>query len=84
MSSITIHGLDDALASAIRAKARAERTSINRAVKRLLEEVLGVRPSGQKHRKSFERFCGMWSRAQAKEFEKAVADFEKVERADWR
>jgi hypothetical protein len=84
MTSITIHNLDDSLAVLLRAKARADGTSLNATIKRLLESALGVRPSAAKHRKDFEKFCGMWSKAQAAEFDKAVADSEKVDPADWR
>lgn len=84
MSSLTIHGLDETLASLLRAKARAEGTSINRLIKRLLEEALGVKASRGKHRKDFERFLGMWSKAQAAEFDKATEDFDEVDREDWR
>jgi hypothetical protein len=84
MTSITIHNLDDSLATLLRAKARADGTSLNQAIKRLLEGALGVRPSTTKHRKEFARFYGMWSKAQATEFDKAVADLEKADPGDWR
>lgn len=84
MGSITIHDLDETLASLIRARARAEGQSLNQTIKRLLEESLGVRPRAQKHRQHFERFCGMWSKAQAAQFDKAVADLGRVDPGDWR
>ena len=84
MTSITIHGLDESLAALIRAKARAEGASLNRTIKRLLEDALGVRPSARKHRGDFEKFCGMWSKAQAAEFDKAVGDLEKIDQDEWR
>jgi plasmid stability protein len=85
MTSITIHNLDDALAALLRAKARADGTSLNQAIKRLLEGALGARPSTTKHRKEFAKFCGVWSKAQAAEFDKAVvADLEKADAGDWR
>src|SRR4030067_402042 len=84
MTSITIHNLDDSLATLIRARARADGTSLNQAIKRLLEEALGVRPSTAKHREEFAKFCGRGSKRAAAEFDKAVADLEKVDPRDWR
>ena len=84
MSSITIHDLDKSVAELIRHRARAEGTSLNRTIKRLLEEALGVRPSRQTHRKDFEKFCGAWTKAQAVEFDRTLAELEKVDPADWR
>ena len=83
MPSITIHDLDDALATLIRARARDEGTSLNQTIKRLLESALGVRPPAPTNRKHFEKFCGMWSKAQANEFAKATKDFERVDPRDW-
>ena len=83
MSSITIHDLDETLASLIRAKARAEGKSLNQTIKRLLEEALGIKAARHKHRKDFEKFCGMWSKTQVAEFEKATADLERVNPEDW-
>ena len=84
MSSITVHDLDETIAGLIRAKARAEGKSLNQTIKRLIEEALGVKPVNQKHRKDFEKFCGMWSKAQAAEFNAATADLERVNPEDWR
>jgi len=84
MTSITIHDLDESVALLIRQRARAEGASLNRTIKRLLEEALGVRPATQKHRKQFEKFCGIWSKAQAAEFARAVADLGTVDPSDWR
>lgn len=84
MPSITIHGLDDSVAALIRARARAEGTSLNQVIKRLLDDALGVRPSHGKHRKAFEKFCGVWSKEQTAEFERALRQFGKVDPGDWR
>lgn len=85
MSSFTVHDLDPEVAKLLRQRARAEGTSVNRVVKRLIEEALGVRPSArQKHRKDFEKLCGAWSKAEADEFDRAVADLQQVDPEDWR
>ncbi len=84
MSSITIHDLDETLATLIRARARAEGISLNKTIKRLIEEALGVKTTRCKHRKDFEKLCGMWSKAQVAELDGAVADLGRVDPADWR
>ena len=84
MTSITIHGLDEPLAELIRSRARSEGLSINRMIKKLLEESLGVKP-GQKdtNRGDFEEFCGMWSESDLREFEKKTEEFRRVNPEDW-
>ena len=84
MPSITIHDLEPSLAHLIRARARADGASLNQTIKRLLEGALGLRPPAPTHRKHFEKFCGMWSKAQAAEFTKATRDFGRVDLKDWR
>lgn len=75
MKSMTIHGVDESLAKLIQAKARSEGLSINKTIKKLLEESLGVRPSYRdKNRRNFEEFCGMWSDSEYKEFKERTAD----------
>ncbi len=84
MPSITIHDLDQHVATLIRERARRDGTSLNKTIKALLENALGVRPVSAVHRKNFEKFCGTWTKAQAAEFERATADFDEVDPRDWR
>lgn len=84
MISITIHNVDESLAKLLRARAQADGTSLNQTIKRLLEGALGVKPFPANHRKDFEKSCGMWSKAQAAELDRATADLEKVDPQDWR
>lgn len=85
MSSFTVHDLDPMVARLLKDRARAEGTSINRTIKRILEEALGVRPvARQKHRAHFEKFLGKWSRAEAEAFDRAVSDMGAVDPRDWK
>ena len=85
MKSITIHGIDDPLAELIKSKARSEGLSVNKTVKKLLEEALGVKPSRKgKFRDEFEEFCGMWTESDLKEFEEKTKDLRVVNDEDWR
>jgi len=48
MKSITIHGLDGPLDTLIREKARKQQLSLNKTIKLLLEESLGLTGRGSK------------------------------------
>ncbi len=84
MKSITIHGIDDPLAELIKSKAQSEGLSINKTVKKLLEESLGVKPRNKGiNRSDFEEFCGIWSESDRTEFEDKTEDLRNVNYADW-
>ena len=84
MKSITIHGLDEHLAALIEAKAKEEGLSLNKTIKKILEEYLGVKMKDEKqHRRDFEEFCGLWSQTELSQFDEALKDFEKVNEKDW-
>ena len=84
MKSITIHKIDAPLAELIKSKAKSEGLSINKTVKKILEESLGVKP---KHsgafRKDFEEFCGIWSDVDLAEFNETTEYFNKIDPEDW-
>lgn len=85
MKSITIHGIDDPLAELIKSRAQAEGLSINKTVKKLLEESLGVKPGEKdKNRGDFEEFCGIWSDSELKEFEENTKELRNIDHGDWK
>ncbi len=84
MKSITIHGIDDPLAELIKSKAQSEGLSVNKTVKKLLEESLGVKPRNKGiNRSDFEEFCGIWSESEHTEFEDKTKDLRSVDYKDW-
>jgi hypothetical protein len=85
MKSITIHGLDDSLEALIEETAQKEGLSLNKTVKKLLRQALGMESSGNGDRKAgFAEFCGVWSKAELSEFEKNTKDMRKVDPRDWK
>jgi hypothetical protein len=85
MKSLTIHGIDDPVIKLIKAKARDEGESLNKTVKKLLEQSLGVKSAAtQPHRRDFEGLCGVWSKEDKESFDKAVSDFEKIDESEWK
>jgi hypothetical protein len=84
MKSITIHGLDEPLEAMIEEKARKEGLSLNKTVKMLLRQALGLEPGGNGDRKAdFSEFSGVWSKADVREFEEKTRDLRKVDSRDW-
>lgn len=84
MKSITIHNLDEPLNALLREKARQQGTSLNKTIKSLLEESLGITP-GKKpgHRDDFLDLCGIWSPEEVARFEKTQSDFAQIDPKDW-
>ena len=84
MKSITIHGVDDPLAELIKSRAKEEGLSINKTVKKLLEESLGVRPANSgRNRHNFEEFCGVWSESEHKEFDVNTRELREIDPEEW-
>ena len=84
MKSITIHNIDDPLTELIKSKAKSEGLSVNKTVKKLLEEALGVKPLRQaKFRSDFEEFCGIWTESDLKEFEEKTKGLRIINDEDW-
>ncbi|MFC2171562.1 hypothetical protein ACFLU6_02975 [Acidobacteriota bacterium] len=85
MKSITIHGLDGPVVSLLESRAKAEGLSLNRTIKKLLEEALGARPKDvSKRREEFVQFLGLWSKSDLSSFQKGTEDFERVDKEDWK
>ena len=85
MKSITIHGIDEPVYELIKSRARENGQSINRTIKKILEEALGVRPRDREgNRGVFEEFLGIWSEQERAEFEERTADLRAIDEEDWR
>jgi hypothetical protein len=84
MKSITVHGIDEPLAKLIKSKAQSEGLSINKTIKKVLEEAFGVKPRHKStNRSEFEEFCGLWSKSELDEFEHKTKALRKVDSEDW-
>jgi hypothetical protein len=83
MTSITIHGLADPIDSLIREKARQEGISLNKAIKQLLAESLGVSQDIKTDRHDFEDLCGIWSPEDFEDFARTTRDFSVTDPNDW-
>lgn len=84
MKSITIHGLDGPLNTLIRERARRQRLSLNKTIKLLLEESLGLTGGGGgNHREEFIDLCGIWTAEDKKKFVDASRDLNSTDPGDW-
>ncbi|MEA2109024.1 MAG: hypothetical protein U9P07_06350 [Pseudomonadota bacterium] len=85
MKSITIHGLDDPLDVLIREKARQQGMSLNKTIKKLLADSLGLAAGNfRDHRQDFSDLCGVWTAEDIEEFNRNIEDFRTIDRQDWR
>lgn len=85
MKSISIHGLDDQLNQKIIEQARRKGLSLNKTIKALLEEALGLSAdSARDHRDDFIEFLGVWRDEDVREFELATKDFQQIDPEDWK
>ena len=84
MKSITIHGLDDDLDEKIRSRAGAEGLSLNKTIKMLVREALGMDGQPPDRRQDFQDLFGTWSPADLEAFGRATEDLGRVDSEDWK
>lgn len=82
MKSITIHDLDDFLDVLIREKAKHQGSSLNKTIKKILRESLGV-SEGYSRKADFAEFSGVWSKKDEKVFHQQTRGLEKIDAKDW-
>ena len=85
MKSITIHGLQDPLDSLIRKQAKKQGISLNKTIKKLLAESLGLKSKKEvDDRKEFMDLFGVWTEDDLTEFSRAVEDFGEIDEREWK
>ena len=85
MGALTVRNLPPEVARAIRAKAKRERLSINKAVVKLLEEATGVaKPSGPVLHHDLDRFAGRWSQDEYDQFSESLREQRVIEPEMWK
>ena len=85
MKSITIHNLDDQTADLIQQEASKKGLSLNKTIKLLLKQALGIKPVPSEKRKSeFLDLFGIWSDKDLQEFNATIEDLSQVNPEDWK
>jgi hypothetical protein len=83
--AITVRNLPRELDSLIRRRARKSRTSVNRVVVQLLEEAAGSRePKKREPYTDLDGLIGIWSEAEARKFDAALAEQRRIDPELWR
>lgn len=84
MKSITIHNLEDSLNNSIRERARQEGLSLNKTIKKLLAETLGLADATVAARENeFVDLCGVWDDKDLLAFELNTRELNSVDPEDW-
>lgn len=83
MNSITIHNLEDDLELSIREKAKQQHESMNKTIKKLLRQSLGLEKNMNNHKEDFLDIFEKWTKKDLEEFENAISDLNKVNPKDW-
>ncbi|BCR04850.1 hypothetical protein DESUT3_19190 [Desulfuromonas versatilis] len=85
MATMTLRGIDEKTAEALKQRAQQEGTSVNAVTLRLIRESLGL---DKKKRvvtySDLGHLAGTWSKEDAAEFERNTAVFEKVDEELWK
>lgn len=85
MKSITIHNLDERLSKLIEKKARESGTSLNKTIKKLLSQALGLTPKVDSSKSDeFLDLSGVWNENDFQDFNNNVEDLGKVDPEDWK
>jgi hypothetical protein len=85
MATMTLRGIDERTAGALKERAKKEDTSVNTVMLKILKESLGLE---KKKRRvlydDLDHLAGTWSSRDAAEFEQATALFEAVDEDMWK
>ena len=84
MKSITVHGIDEKTEKLIKKRAKSEGTSVNKVMKGLLAEALGIDKTKQDNREEFLDLFGVWTEDEGKHFFEAIKDLETIHAEDWK
>jgi hypothetical protein len=83
MTSITIHNLEEPLSGLIREKARRQGVSLNKVIKQLLAESLGLSQKNNSPENDFTDFSGVWSPDDLEEFLGNTEALSHIDPRDW-
>jgi plasmid stability protein len=85
MKTMTIRGLDDSTAKALKDRAIREGTSINAALLKIIQEEFGIKEKSRTRIYSdLDHLAGTWSEREFKAFQKKIEDFEIVDENMWK
>lgn len=83
MKSITIHKIDDQTEKLLVERAKKEGISLNKLIKNLLRQSLGVEDKVINHKDDFQEYLGAWSKKDFNEFAENSSVFSDIHEKDW-
>lgn len=85
MGAITVRGVDDATARALKERARKEGISVNAVLLKTMRESLGLKKKKRTViHDDLDHLAGTWSEKDFTEFQKRIADFEAIDKKMWK
>ena len=85
MNTMTLRGIDETTATALKEKARQEQTSVNSVTLKILKEALGVEKKKRNViHNDLNHLAGTWSAQEEEEFSQNTAGFETIDEDMWK
>ena len=85
MNTMTLRGIDETTATALKEKARQEQTSVNSVTLKILKEALGVEKKKRNViHNDLNHLAGTWSAQEEEEFSQNTAVFETIDEDMWK
>lgn len=84
MKSLSIHKIEERLMRRIKKRASETGLSMNKTIKMLLREALGLTDTVQREENTFDEFCGVWSEEEFTAFEQNLTEMNQIDPEDWK
>ena len=85
MKTISIHGIDEETEKIIRERAKSEGRSVNKIVKNMIADALGLGGKKKKNKAGeYADLCGVWTKGETDQFLKNIEGLETIDPEDWR
>jgi hypothetical protein len=85
MKTITLRHLPPPLSRLLQRRAMRERSSLNKTAIRVMEESLGLATLPKKKRQhDLDRFAGLWSAKEARDFDRLLKAQRKIDPGMWK
>jgi len=83
MGSFTLHALDDELDYQLSIEAKRQKKSKNQLVKEILARHLGMPDKNGSYEDDYSEFCGLWSAAEAADFNRIQKENNRIDDGEW-
>ncbi len=84
MKTLTLRGIDDSLAEALKKSSKKLNTSINKTAIHMLKEATGLSNEKYKTYNDLDSLAGTWTEEEYNQFQDSIKDFEKIDEEIWK